>query len=66
MVKIPQATTLPTDAARATLAGRVWRPDVQGPSMVAIRADGVYDVTAAAPTIRDLCEAEDPAAALRA
>jgi fumarylacetoacetate (FAA) hydrolase family protein len=65
-VKIPKDTTLPADAARATLAGRAWRPDVQGPSVVAIRADGVYDVTAAAPTMRDLCEAESPAAALLA
>jgi fumarylacetoacetate (FAA) hydrolase family protein len=39
---------------------------VQGPSVVAVRADGVYDVTAAAPTMRDLCEAQNPAAALRA
>jgi fumarylacetoacetate (FAA) hydrolase family protein len=65
-VQILKDTTLPADAARATLAGRAWRPDVQGPSVVAIRADGVYDVTAAAPTMRDLCEAENPAAALRA
>jgi fumarylacetoacetate (FAA) hydrolase family protein len=65
-VKILKDTTLPADAARATLAGRAWRPDVQGPSVVAIRADGVYDVTAAVVTMRDLCEAERPAATLRA
>jgi fumarylacetoacetate (FAA) hydrolase family protein len=65
-VRVLKDTTLPADAARATLAGRVWRPDVQGPSAVAIRADGVYDVTAATPTMRDLCETTDPAAALRA
>ena len=28
---------LPEDAANATLAGRVWRPDVGGPSIVALR-----------------------------
>ncbi len=65
-MQLTTTTTLPVDAARAALAGRVWRPDAQGPSVVAIRADGVYDVTAAAPTMRDLCEAENPAAALRA
>ena len=65
-MKILKDTTLPADAARATLAGRAWRPDVQGPSVVAIRADGVFDVTAAVPTMRDLCEAKSPAAALRA
>src|SRR5215471_17687945 len=59
-------TTLPADAARAALAGRAWRPDVEGPSVVAVRADGVYDVTRTAPTMRDLCEADDPAVTLRA
>jgi fumarylacetoacetate (FAA) hydrolase family protein len=57
---------LPDDAARATLAGRVWRPDVGGPSIVAVRDDALLDVSASFPTIRDLCEADDPAAALRA
>jgi fumarylacetoacetate (FAA) hydrolase family protein len=64
-MKITKDLTLPADAARATLAGRAWRPDVQGPAVIAVRADGVYDVTCAAPTMRDLCEAENPAAALR-
>jgi fumarylacetoacetate (FAA) hydrolase family protein len=44
----------------------VWRPDRHGPSVVAIRAEGVLDVSRSFPTMRDLCEAEDPAAALRA
>ena len=65
-MQIRKDTTLPADAARAALAGRVWRPDIAGPSVVAIRPDGVYDVTATAPTMRDLCEADDPAATLRA
>ncbi len=58
-------TTLPEDGTDGALAGRVWRPDVGGPSVVAVRADGVHDVTAAFPTVRDLCETADPAAALR-
>ena len=65
-MQVLSGTTLPADAARATLAGRVWRPDVAGPAVVAVRADGVYDVTRAAPTMRDLCEGETPAATLRA
>lgn len=60
------AATLPADGFAGALAGRVWRPDVDGPSIVAIRADGVVDITAAFPTMRDLCEAADPAASLRA
>jgi fumarylacetoacetate (FAA) hydrolase family protein len=56
---------LPDDAASAVLAGRVWRPDVGGPSVVALRDSALVDVTAAFPTMRDLCETADPAAALR-
>ena len=57
---------LPDDAARATLAGRVWRPDLGGPSVVAIRDGAVLDISESFPTMRDLCETPDPAAALRA
>jgi fumarylacetoacetate (FAA) hydrolase family protein len=56
--------TLPDDGARGALAGRVWRPGL-GPSVVAIRDDGVVDISAAFPTVRDLCESPHPAAALR-
>jgi fumarylacetoacetate (FAA) hydrolase family protein len=63
---LTSATTLPTDAQDAALAGRVWRPDAEGPSVVAIRPEGVFDITARFATMRDLCETPDPAAALRA
>lgn len=56
---------LPEDAGQAVLAGRVWRPDVGGPSVVAVRDGALLDVSAAFPTMRDLCEAGQPAAALR-
>ena len=56
---------LPDDAAQAALAGRVWRPDVAGPSVVAVRDGELFDVSRAFPTMRDLCETADPAAALR-
>jgi fumarylacetoacetate (FAA) hydrolase family protein len=58
--------TLPADADRASLVGRVWRPDVKGPSVVTIRGDDVIDITAAFPTMTELCEERDPAAAMRA
>lgn len=64
MTLTPEAT-LPADTYAGTLAGRVWLPDV-GPAIVAVRADGVYDVTAAFATMRDLCERADPAGALNA
>ena len=57
---------LPDDAADAVLAGRIWWPDAGGPSVVAVRDGALVDVSAAFPTMRDLCEATDPAAALRA
>jgi fumarylacetoacetate (FAA) hydrolase family protein len=58
------AVTLPEDGG--ALVGRVWRPDVGGPSVVAVRADGVHDITAAFPTVRDLCETAEPARELPA
>ena len=64
-ISLSAATALPSDAARATLAGRVWRPDVKGPAVVAIRDNQVFDITRAFPTMRDLCETGDPADALR-
>src|SRR5437870_1341443 len=57
-------TTLPTDSTAGTLVGRVWRPELDGPSVVAIRADGVFDISRSYPTMRDLCETSDPAAAV--
>jgi fumarylacetoacetate (FAA) hydrolase family protein len=57
-------TTLPADSTSGTLVGRVWRPELAGPAVVVIRADGVFDISRSFPTMRDLCEAPDPAAAV--
>jgi len=57
---------LPEDAARAALAGRVWLPEVEGPAIVTARGDALVDISAHFPTMRDLCETVDPAAALGA
>lgn len=62
---LTEASTLPKDGGAGALAGRVWRPDVQGPSVVAVRADGVHDISRRAATMRDLCEAPDPAQIVR-
>lgn len=59
-------STLPADGIAGALAGRVWRPDLGGPSVVAVRPEGLVDISAQFPTMRDLCESRDPAAALRA
>src|ERR1035437_6171907 len=57
---------LPDDAAHAALAGRVWRPGLNGPSVGTLRDGALFDISATFPTMRDLCEAADPAAAMRA
>jgi fumarylacetoacetate (FAA) hydrolase family protein len=59
------ARTLPADAAKATLAGRVWRPDVSGPSVVAIHDGEVFDISASAATMRDLVERDDAGTIVR-
>lgn len=52
-------TIFPTSG---TLLGRIWNPDVAGPSIVTIRAGRVIDITnAEAPLVRDICERDDPA-----
>jgi fumarylacetoacetate (FAA) hydrolase family protein len=65
-LNLTEATTLPVDRLAGALAARIWRPDVNGPSIVAVREEGVFDISAAFPTMRDLCEAPSPAQALRA
>jgi len=63
---LSEETTLPSDRYAGALAARVFRPDVDGPSVAAVREDGVFDLSAVFPTMRDLCEAPSPAEALRA
>ncbi len=56
---------LPADP-RALLFGRVFRPTLGGPSVVAVRNGRLIDISRTFPTARDLCEQVDPAASLRA
>jgi fumarylacetoacetate (FAA) hydrolase family protein len=65
-IALTPETTLPLDAAAATLTGRVWRPDIEGPAVVTLRGGDLVDVSRAFPTMRDLCEEADPATALKA
>jgi fumarylacetoacetate (FAA) hydrolase family protein len=57
---------LPLDSDDATLVGRIFDPVVAGPCVVAIRGADVVDVTESFPTMSDLLETADPAAAVRA
>jgi fumarylacetoacetate (FAA) hydrolase family protein len=63
-----QAMTLPDLApfSDEAFAGRVWRQDVNGPSIVAVLSSGLIDVTCRlVPTISALLELDDPAAWLK-
>src|SRR3954469_16700444 len=60
------SSSLPNDGYAGALAGRVWCPEVGGPSVVAVRSDGLFNISRQFPTMRDLCECDDPAGALRA
>lgn len=62
-ITLKPETTLPADGTAGTLVGRVERPGL-GPSVVAIREAGVFDVTASFPTTSDLFDRPDPATAL--
>jgi fumarylacetoacetate (FAA) hydrolase family protein len=59
------AKTLPRDGTSGALAGRVWLPSEQGPSVIAVRGDGVHDISRVCATMRELCEAPDPARIVR-
>jgi fumarylacetoacetate (FAA) hydrolase family protein len=53
-------------SANGLLVGRVWNPAAEGPCVVRRDGDSLTDITQAFPTMRDLCEADDPAGAARA
>ena len=57
---------MPADGVAGTLVARVFRPGI-GPSVCVVRGDSLVDITGKAhPTVRDLCEASDPAAVAQA
>jgi fumarylacetoacetate (FAA) hydrolase family protein len=64
-MQLTAQASLPDDGTSGALAARVWRPDVDGPSIVALRGNDVIDITRVFPTMRDLCEASDPASVLK-
>jgi fumarylacetoacetate (FAA) hydrolase family protein len=65
-IRTDAAYILPDDFADAALMGRIWRPDLAGPSVVAVRSDGVFDITDHFATASQLSASGDPASALRA
>lgn len=64
---ITLAETLPQDAARALLVGRVWLPgDRGGPALVTVRDGRLVDISTLAPTLAELFDRPDAAAQVRA
>ncbi|TWI65234.1 fumarylacetoacetate (FAA) hydrolase family protein [Pseudoduganella lurida] len=59
MKDAPAAALLPADLPQALLVGRVWRSDVDGPSVVAVRNGEVFDITRHASTVSALFERDD-------
>ena len=62
---------LPEDKMNGTLVGRAWiagegAGQPAGPSVVALREGGVFDLSQAVPTMSGLLESADPAALVRA
>lgn len=51
--------TLPVDAQAATLVGRVWLPDAEGPAVVAVRGGELFDLTPIVPAVSFLLERPD-------
>ena len=57
------AAVLPVDGCAGTLIGRVWAPaKVPGPAVIAVRADGVFDLSRHFPTVASLLARDEPAA----
>jgi fumarylacetoacetate (FAA) hydrolase family protein len=54
------ARILPVDGFQGALVGRVWRPGL-GPSVVAVRSDGLFDISATCSTVSGLAAMDDPA-----
>jgi fumarylacetoacetate (FAA) hydrolase family protein len=63
MVSLSQAVAKTALPANATLVGRVWSPAAGGPCVVRVEDGELIDITSVFPTMRDLCETPDPAAA---
>ena len=65
-MKLSAEDILPEDSASGTLVGRVWiSGKAAGPRTVILRNGVLYDLSQLAPTLSDLFDLSDPAAAVR-
>lgn len=56
-LNLSPTSSLPADADRATLVGRLWQPGT-GPVLVAVKDGALHDLSQLAPTMSDLLEAD--------
>jgi len=64
MTWMPDTTTaLPIDRDEAVLVGRIWQPEVDGPTPVVLVGNELRALDHRFATVRDLLETDDPAAA---
>ena len=64
-LRLDPTKCLPEDGCAGTLIGRAWLPG-EGPAVVLLREDGVFDMTRAAPTVAGLLNEPDPLAVIAA
>jgi fumarylacetoacetate (FAA) hydrolase family protein len=60
------ASCLPADHDRALLVGRVFVAALEGPVLVRVQANGIYDLSPVAATSSQLLNRDNPVAAIRA
>jgi fumarylacetoacetate (FAA) hydrolase family protein len=58
------ARILPEDGCAGTLIGRAWLPG-EGPAVVLVREDGVFDISRTAPTVAGLLNETNPVTVAR-
>ena len=59
------ARILPADGFQGALVGRIWRPGT-GPCVVAVREDGLFDISSTCSTVSGLAAMDDPARVVKA
>jgi fumarylacetoacetate (FAA) hydrolase family protein len=65
-IELAAARCLPDDGAAGTLIGRCWLPGERaGPALVAVRTDGVFDLSSRWLTVSDLLDEAEPARAVQ-
>jgi len=66
-IPIDISSCLPDDGTAGTLIGRCWVPGARpGPAVVAVRSEGVFDLSARFATVSDLLDEPEPARAAQA